>query len=61
MKYDPLKDEKKEFSLKDWADSAKEEIDSYVKDWEEPDSNDFHRQKHTWSEWMNAFMRYMSW
>lgn len=59
MSYDPIEDEKKEFSLEEWAEAIKAEIDDYVKTWK--DQNEFHQGKHTWTQWLNAFIQYISW
>ena len=61
MPYDPIDDEKKEFTLEEFIETAKEELDSYKKTWAGPNTNDFHQGKHTWQEWFNTFHRYMSW
>lgn len=59
MSYDPIEDEKKEFTLEEWVDLIKDELDSYVKVWK--DQNEFHMGKHTWTVWLNSFIQYMSW
>ena len=59
MPHNPLADEKKLYSNKEWAEVMKEEIDAYIKDFD--DQNDYHRGKHTWSDWVNSFNEYMSW
>lgn len=61
MPYDPFDDEKKQFTLKEFIATAKEELDAYEKEWSPPDTNDFHEGKHTWDEWFSTFHRYMSW
>lgn len=38
MPYDPIDDEKKEFTLEEFIATAKEELDSYQKTWEGPDT-----------------------
>lgn len=57
--YDPVRDEKREFTLREWAGQLKRAVDGYVEDFE--GANDFHKGKHTWLEWMGSFARYMSW
>ncbi len=57
--YDPIKDEKKLFSLDEFVNLAKSELDKYNETWK--DVNEFHKGKHTWSEWFNGFLQYMSW
>lgn len=59
LEYDPIKDEKKEFTLEEWADTLIAEIRRYVQQWK--DANEFHKEKHTWTEWAKSFWRYMSW
>lgn len=59
MPYDPFADEKKEYTLAEFAAVAKEELDLYEKEWTE--ANDFHKAPHTWDEWWKAFHHYMSW
>lgn len=61
MDFNPIKDEKKVFSLEEFITLAKEELDEYQEEWSGPNSNDFHDQPHTWDEWWNAFHRYISW
>lgn len=59
MPYDPIADEKKEFSLAEFVAVAKEELDKYEKEWK--DTNTYHKKPHTWNEWWGTFHRYMSW
>ena len=58
-RFDPIRDEKKEFTLEEWVNLVQNELRAYHEEWE--DSNEFHKKKHTWAEWHNAFVRYMSW
>lgn len=57
--YNPIEDEKKEFSLEEFKELAKAELDKYAATFE--GQNDFHKGKHTWGEWFSSFHRYMSW
>lgn len=59
MPYNPIEDEKKEFTLAEFIAVALEELSEYEKTWTE--ANDFHQQPHTWDEWWKAFHHYMSW
>lgn len=59
LNHDPIKDEKKLYTLAEFIDIAKHEIDLY--NFEFNDQNDFHRQSHTWNEWFTSFHQYMSW
>ncbi len=57
--YDPIKDEKKEFTLDEFVALSKAEIDGYANTFR--GENDFHKAKHTWDEWFRSFHQYMSW
>lgn len=59
LSYDPIRDEFKEFTLAEWLQVLQHELNTYVKEFE--GTTDFYRGKHTWSEWLTAFNRYMSW
>jgi hypothetical protein len=59
MPHNPMEDDAKLYSNKEWAEVMKEEIDAYVKEFD--GQNDFHTTNHTWSDWHNSFIRYMSW
>ena len=62
MPYNPMKDEKTEYTLAEFVSVAKEELDNYEKEWSPPNAtNDHHTGKHTWDEWFGTFLRYMSW
>lgn len=57
--YDPIEDEKKEFSLDEFASAAMHEISEYAETWR--GVNPFHLAKHTWDEWFQSFRGYMFW
>lgn len=57
--YDPIKDEKKPFTLEEFTATAKKELDQYTATFK--DANDYHKQPHTWNEWWKSFHEYMSW
>ncbi len=57
--YDPIKDEKKEFSLDEFASAAMHEVSEYAETWR--GVNPFHLAKHTWDEWFQSFRGYISW
>ena len=60
--FNPMEDEKKEYSLAEFTAIAKASLDKYQEDWSPPNqSNDWHEGKHTYYEWYNSFNRYMSW
>lgn len=59
MPYNPLEDEKKPLTLREFIDLAKEELEAYYESWE--NANAWHRESHTWSEWFREFFRYNSW
>lgn len=61
MPHDPIDDEKKHYTLEEFIAVAKEELDSYQKEWSGTKANLYHRQSHTWQEWWETFHRYMSW
>lgn len=63
-RYDPIEDSKKKFTLQAFAEVCKNEIDAYVKVWDGSDGekqNEFVSGEHTWNEWLNHFIRFMSW
>jgi hypothetical protein len=57
--YDPIEDEKKEFTLQEFSQI----LQDAAKDYEEvfDGANDFTKGKHTYNAWMAAFRGYMSW
>jgi hypothetical protein len=57
--YDPIKDEKKEFTLEEFTSVAMLEVADYAETWR--GVNPFHLAKHTWDEWFRSFREYMSW
>ena len=57
--YDPIVDEKKPFTLNEWAASCKSEIDKYLVVFGE-NPNEFHSSSHSWDEWSKSFWHYMS-
>lgn len=57
--YDPVQDDKKSFTMKEFAQILKDSVDEYVKDLD--GANDFTKNKHTFNEWMATFHRFMSW
>lgn len=57
-----MKDEKTEYTLAEFVAVAKEELDNYEKEWSPPSAtNEYHISKHTWDDWFNTFLRYMTW
>lgn len=59
MSYDPLKDEKTLYTIREWGEEAKAAIDEYVRDLE--NQSDIVRKPHTWGSWMKSFLGFMSW
>ena len=57
--YDPIKDEKKEFTLDEFLHVSRVELSAYADTFR--GQNDFHKEKHTWNEWFRSFHEYMSW
>jgi hypothetical protein len=57
--YDPIQDEKKEFTLDEFTSVAMVEVAEYAETWR--GENPFHLAKHTWDEWFRSFREYMSW
>lgn len=57
--HNPILDDKRQYILEQFIATAKAELDEYQKTW--TDSNEYHRQPHTWNEWWKTFHRYMSW
>lgn len=51
-------DELKTYSLEEFVDMAKAELELYRKEWK--DSNEFHRQPHTVQEWLRSLSNYFS-
>ena len=56
MSHNPVDDEYKQYTLAEFVEVAKKELDDY-----QSQSNDAHVTTHTWDEWMGSFKRYMSW
>lgn len=59
LNHDPFDDERKPYTLDEFVAVAKAELDKYAEEWR--GQNDYYRQSHTWDEWMNGFLQYMSW
>lgn len=59
MAYDPIEDEKKPMSLKEWVQEMKDALDEYAATFD--DGNEWHKSEHTWSEWSGSFTRWVSW
>lgn len=57
--YDPIRDENKLWTTKEFAEVLKELADDYASDF--ADSNEFHKQKHTFIEFIRSFGRWVSW
>lgn len=57
--HNPIEDELKQYSLEEFIETAKAELDKYQEEFK--GANDFQKGKHTWNEWPAAFARYMSW
>lgn len=57
--YDSLKDEAKLFTFQDWIATMKNEFNLYLAQWD--GQNDYHKESHTWGQWLGTFIRYMSW
>lgn len=59
MSYNPVEDEKKAFSLREFQELLQKEFAAYANEFD--GKNDFHKKPHTFNEWMNSFRVYMSW
>lgn len=59
MLYDPIEDEKKQFTIREFEEIVKTAITEYANVFE--GANKFTMGKHTYNEWMNTFGRFMSW
>ncbi len=59
MGYDPIKDEKREFSFEEFVETASHELQQYKVAL--GGQNDFTRGKHTWNVWFRQFHEFMSW
>ena len=58
--YDPIRDEHRQFTFDEFIGAAKEALDEYHTTFSER-KNEYHSQTHTWSEWFNTFIGYVSW
>ena len=58
MAYDPIADESKEFTMREFEEELKNAMTEYVDALDQ--ANDFTKGKHTFDEWMGHFKRYMS-
>lgn len=61
MSYDPINDEKKEFSFEEWQKELADAVAEYKKAFVDEPYADFFKKPHTWREWMNSFIEFMSW
>lgn len=61
VSYHPVDDEKKTFSMHEWHGAIVAALQEYLKEFGGPDTNEYHRQRHTYSEWASTFGRFMSW
>lgn len=59
MPHDPIDDTKKAYTLKEFVEVCKEELDAWLRTMDS--QNDWVRQSHTWNEWLSEFIKYMSW
>ncbi len=59
MPYEPVKDEHKKFSLREFETELKVAITGWANSFE--NANEFCRESHTWLEWLVHFLRFMSW
>lgn len=57
--YNPVDDEKKLFSFKDWLREYRAMLDDFESDFTPP--NEFFSKEHTFDEWSNSFGRWGSW
>lgn len=57
--YDPIRDERKPLTLRAFAASLRQCATQYEHVFD--GQNEFHKQSHTWSEWLGNFAHYMSW
>ncbi len=55
--FDYERDHAKTYTLREWANIMKEEIDEYVKLWE--GANDYHRESHTFKEWLHTVISFV--
>lgn len=59
-RYNPITDEKKQFSLRDFETELKSSVEDFANDFDDPGSSEFMKGNHTFDEWMSAFKRWMS-
>ncbi len=57
--YDPIRDEKREFTLDEFLHVSIVELKGYADTFR--DQNEFTRGKHTWNVWFRQFHEFMSW
>ncbi len=60
MSYDPIEDENKQFTLKEFAKELRDAADQFEKDFDHERASEFMRTPHTWQEWTASFHRWMS-
>jgi len=58
MSYDPIEDEKKPFTIRDFEQDVKDALVEWANAFD--GANDFTKEPHTFDEWMRHFGRFMS-
>lgn len=61
MSYNPIDDEKKPFTLREFEAELKDAVKQYADDFDGPGTSEFMQTSHFFDEWMSSFKRYMSW
>jgi hypothetical protein len=57
--HDPIEDEKKEYTMSEFSQVLRDSVEEYREVLE--GANEFTRGKHTFNEWVRAFLGFMSW
>jgi len=57
MSHDPIHDEKKPYTLREWEVDFKEAVAQYANTFD--NANAFHKQPHTYDEWTRTFLSFI--
>lgn len=53
--------EPKKYTLHEFVQQAKADLDAYEQDWSGKDTNEYHQSSHGWVDWWRTFSGYFSW
>ena len=50
-----------QYTMTEFLEQARDDLRAWEKDWNGEKSNDWHREKHGWTEWWTSFFGYFNW